>query len=130
MSLNESRLKIELESLQNVCETIHADFDRNKPVIVLNGFEFPDGWDPSVAAIRYKLSPSYPQKQPKAYIASKMRYHGQEPLTMSSFGEDGWTRYAIHKMSWDSDRHTLVTMTRMLYQSLQQPFKNNPIMNC
>jgi len=129
MSLNESRLKIELESLQNICKTIHADFDRKWPLIVLNGFEFPDGWDPSTAAIRYKLSPSYPQKQPKAYIPSKMRYHGEEPRTTLT-KKDGWTMYCIYQLPWDPDRHTLVTMTRIINQSLQRPHKKNPFEVC
>jgi ubiquitin-protein ligase len=127
MPYNESRLKTEIKNLpNNVCTDIHSDLEHG--YVGLEGFAFPEGWEPRKARIVFDVPEEYPNKQPLVYLREEMRYHGEKPEIMMNRGPDGWSRHCIHKLhDWNPNRHTLVTILRMVHSSLKSLNSSNPL---
>lgn len=126
--MDRARVLNEVAALSDAGASVAYDLDVGG--VWLAEFAFPAGWAPGAGAVRFDLPPSYPKTQPKVFIEERMRFHGGRPMTMHRTGPDGWSRYCIHDLSnWDPARHTLVTMIRLLTESLNDPTSANPVRN-
>lgn len=107
-------------------------YDLKKGLVMIKEIDFPKGWSPKTGSILYKIPKIYPRSQPSAYIPSKARYRGSIPEHMmykiNAFsGREEWSKWCINKLDWSPDRHTLVTMTRMMMVSLSHPNKDSVV---
>lgn len=124
--MNETRVKREIRTLREVCPAVTDDLDQ--AFVALEMWPFPPGWQPRTGAIVYDLPDTYPQEQPIAYLPDEMRYNGTRPMIMLRAGPDGWSKHCIHDLSdnWVPERHSLITMTRMIKESLKYPNDQDP----
>lgn len=126
--MDRARVLNEIAPLADICESLEYDLDKGE--VKLHGFEFPEGWTPSEGTIWFDLPETYPKSQPKVYIPERMRFKGGRPMTMLRQGPSGWSKYCIHELGdWEPKRHTLVTLTRMIVTSLNDPNTSNPVRN-
>ena len=124
--MNEERVNQEIHTLREVCPAVTDDPDQ--AFVALEMWPFPPGWQPRTGAIVYDLPDTYPQEQPIAYLPDEMRYNGTRPMIMLRAGPDGWSKLCIHDLSdnWVPERHSLITMTRMIKESLKYPNDQDP----
>lgn len=121
--MDKQRVWNEKEALQ---EQYPVAFDLNSGDLRVQ-LKLPSGWNESEAWVWVDLPETYPQSQPEVYISDELRYHGEEPRTMLDCQRDGWARYCIHGIEWNSDRHTTNTIIRLLATSLKAPNKRRPV---
>lgn len=126
MPLNQDRLMTEISTLADLCEAVDYDFTAGQ--VVLHGYPLPDGWNRETSRIWFDLEETYPAEQPDVYVPEGLRYHGQRPRIMMKTGPGEWNKYCIHRLhDWEPRRHTLVTLTRMIDTSLENPDSKNPL---
>lgn len=128
-TMDKKRVLRESRALTDICQSV--SYDLNEGHVALEMIPFPRGWAPRTGAIVYDLPDTYPQEQPDAYLPQQMRYNGSKPLIMLRSGPDGWAKHCIHDFSdkWVPERHTMVTMTRMIKKSLEHPNERDPWQN-
>jgi hypothetical protein len=116
----------EVDALEDVCPSVAHDLDQQ--FVALEMVPFPAGWHPDTGAIVYDLPDTYPQEQPDAYLPDNMRFEGERPLIMLRAGPPGWSKHCIHNFrdKWVPEYHSLLTMTRMIKESLKHPNESNP----
>ena len=124
--MDKKRVEREIHTLKKVSPSVTPDLDEQ--FVALEMWPFPPGWEPRTGAIVYVLPDTYPQEQPTAYLPDEMRYNGSRPSIMLRAGPDGWSKYCIHDLSdsWVPERHSLITMTRMINESLKYPDDEDP----
>ena len=125
--MDKIRIKREIRALAEICPSVTWDLE-DEGIVALEQWLFPPGWQPRTSAIVYDLPDTYPQEQPDAYIPEEMQYNGSRPLIMLRAGSDGWSKYCIHDLSdnWVPEHHSLITMTRMIKESLKHPNSQDP----
>lgn len=132
MNLDKADALEEIFALEDACQSIQ--YDLNRGIVKLEHIPFPAGWKPRTGSILYDIPDNYRQEQPRAFMPARMSYRGTKPMIMlmshkppAGFEESAWAEHCIHKMhDWDARRHTLVTMTRMIKDSLKKPNSNDP----
>lgn len=124
--IDKQRTKTEIRALADICQEITWDLDEGW--IELHGIPYPRGWQPRTGAIRFELPDTYPVGQPDAYLPEDMQYKGSRPMIMLRRGPPRWRKHCIHDFAdkLNPNYDTLVSMTRLIYRSLQQPNKHNP----
>jgi ubiquitin-protein ligase len=127
MTIDKSRVETEIELLKNDGFAVQYDLDK-KNFVALEMLPFPSGWNPDRGAIVFQLPDNYPLRQPDAYVPDHMTYEGQQPMIMLDSGPDGWSKHCIHDLrdKWVPEHHTMVTMLRMIQQSLEYPNDMDP----
>lgn len=106
----------------------------NRQVIV-ERFDFPEGWSPRFGAIRYDLPETYPRDMPTVYVSSEMSHEDGKPrhlmrwISPSDDGENKWSKWCIEEqnVNWDPNNDTLMKLTIMMRTSLTAPNADNPI---
>ena len=127
--MNKARVLREVKALRDVCRAVK--YDLNNRYVILGDIPFPQEWSPRVGAIRFELPPNYPADIPRAFMPAKMTYRGRSPeIKLDHRGPDGWSAHCIHygsfKDQWVADRHSMVTLLRMIQQSLKNPNDGDP----
>lgn len=124
--MDKIRVMQEIRALEDVSPSITYDLDQG--FVALEMWPFPRGWQPRTGAIVYDLPDTYPQGQPDAYIPDEMRFEGDRPRIMLRAGPPGWSKHCIHDLEdeWVPERHSMITMTRMIKESFKHPNDSDP----
>jgi len=115
-----------MEELLALQDKYTVQYDLEERWVELKAVQFPEGWQPRRGPVGFKLSSWHPTQQPKVYIPDGLRYYDCVPTHVVKTKQTGWNRWCIHELDWDEDRHTLVTMLRLLLSSMDQPDTANP----
>lgn len=110
---------------------MYSEADRR---VVIKRFDYPEGWDPRFAPMRYDLPETYPRDMPTVYVSGRVAYNGDSPTHLLSGlsprdDDDGeWSKWCIedHNTGWDPETDSLVKLTTMMRASLASPYSNNP----
>ena len=102
--------------------------------VVLERFDYPEGWTPRFAPLRYDLPETYPRDVPTVYVSSRVSYDNRKPQHLMtrispSDDDDGeWVKWCIedHNVGWDPNEDTLIKLTTMMRASLADPHSDNP----
>lgn len=111
--------------------THYSESDRQ---VVVERYDFPEGWSPRFGKLRYELPATYPRDIPTVYVPSEMSYEGSSPEHLLTFArpsddnEGAWSKWCIedHNVAWDPGRDSLVKLTTMMRASLAAPNSDNP----
>jgi len=108
----------------------YSESDRR---VVVERFDFPEGWDPRFGKLRYDLPGTYPRDIPTVYIPREQSYETGKPRHLlrgigPSGGDGTWSKWCIedHNVTWDPDEDTLIKLTTMMRASLAAPNSDNP----
>ena len=108
----------------------YSEADRR---VVVERFDFPDGWSPRFAKLRYDLPTTYPRGMPTVYIPRDMSHCDGKPRhLLRGIGpgsrEGSWSKWCIEdqNVGWDPASDTLVKLTTMMRASLSAPNSDNP----
>lgn len=115
-----------MEELLALQEKYDVAYDFEERWVEVQRVRFPTGWKPQTGSVGFQLSSWHPKSQPKVLIPDTLRYYDCVPGHVVKSRRDGWNRWCIHQLEWDEDRHTLVTMLRLLLSSMDHPDKANP----
>jgi hypothetical protein len=115
-----------MEELLALQDKYTVQYDLEERWVELKAVQFPEGWQPRRGPVGFKLSSWHPTQQPKVYIPDGLRYYDCVPRHVVKTKQTGWNRWCIHELDWDEERHTLVTMLRLLLSSMDQPDTANP----
>lgn len=114
-------------------ERYPTQYSESERRVVVERYDFPEGWDPQFGKLRYELPSTYPRDIPTVYIPSEMTYEGSRPIHLLTFsrapgGDEEWNKWCIedHNVSWDPERDSLVKLTTMMRASLAAPRSDNP----
>lgn len=120
------RVKREILALREVCQVVDYDLDSRE--VILRKIWFPDGWKPRYGDIQFKLGRNYPANQPAAYMSEDLLYNGEVPHIKLNSGPDGWNKHCIHDMAdeWVPDRHSMVSMLKLMRKSFRYPNQRQP----
>lgn len=121
----------EAEKLGDRYPVRYSEADRR---VILERFDYPKGWSPRFAQMRYDLPETYPRDVPTVYVSSRVSYEGQKPQHLlnrvhpSDDDDNEWSKWCIedHNVGWDPSRDTLLKLTRMMRASLANPYSDNP----
>jgi hypothetical protein len=110
-----------------------VEYSESERRLVLKRFDYPKGWSPRFAPLRYDLPKTYPRDIPTVYISNEVSYedgrlrHLMRNIAPSDNRED-WSKWCIeeHKAGWDPETDTLMKLTTMMRASLKNPNSNNP----
>ncbi|USZ68534.1 hypothetical protein NGM10_02050 [Halorussus salilacus] len=117
--MNDHRLHKELAALTEAY-TVRRRSDR---LVDLVRFTYPSDWTPQVSTLRYELPPDYPASAPAVHVPAQMAYQGEQDITRKKPSRfDGWDRWCV-RFGWEPRRHTLVSTTRQMMESLSDPAK-------
>ena len=121
----------EAEKLGHRYPVHYSEKDRR---VVIERFDFPEGWSPRFGAIRYDLPETYPRDMPTVYISSDLSHEDGKPKHLMTWlrpsdNKDQWSKWCIEEqnINWDPDTDTLVKLTVMMRTSLSAPNADNPI---
>lgn len=109
----------------------YSESDRR---VVLERFDYPEGWNPRFAGLRYDLPETYPRDIPTVYVSSSVSYaegsprHLLDRIHPPDDTEHRWNKWCIenHNVGWDPGTDTLVKLTTMMRASLANPASDNP----
>lgn len=121
----------EAQKLGDRYPVMYSETDRR---VVLERFDYPEGWEPRFAQLRYDLPETYPRDIPTVYVSSKISYNGSSPthllsgLSPREDADNKWSKWCIedHNVGWDPETDTLVKLTTMMRASLANPYSDNP----
>lgn len=118
--MNERRVYKEVAALTDEW-TVRQPGER---IIDLEGVRYPTGWEPAVNILRYVIPPDYPASPPTVHIPAEMAYKGKKRMRRKKSSRfDGWNRWCV-RFGWEPRRHTLVSTTRQMMESLSDPSKS------
>lgn len=115
-----------MDELLALREKYGVEYDLKQRWVVVHGVRYPSGWQPQTGKVGFKLSSWHPRGQPKVFLPDDLRYNGRQPEHLVRSRKAGWKRWCIHELDWDEERHTLVTMLRLLLSSMDRPDDANP----
>lgn len=123
--MRSARVHREISVLADSFETVMYDSDRN--VIIVDDYPLPAGWNHETTTIVIDLPDEYPCRVPDVYVPDDLRFEERTPQMLMSLAPDGWYRYDLYLLShhWIPERHTVVTVLRWLYHSLNNPNGDN-----
>jgi hypothetical protein len=107
----------------------YSEADRR---VVLERFDYPQGWTPRFGKLRYDLPETYPRDMPTVYISSTVTHESGSPRhemrSIHPAGDNTWNKWCIedHNVGWDPETDTLVKLTTMMRASLAHPSSDNP----
>lgn len=105
-------------------------YDEADRRVVIERFDYPEGWSPRFGAIRYDLPSTYPRDMPLVYITRGMSHEDGKPEhLMRRIGPgDEWSKWCIENQNvgWNPETDTLVKLTTMMRASLAAPNADNP----
>lgn len=109
----------------------YSESDRR---VVVERYDYPEGWTPRFGQLRYELPETYPRDVPTVFIPRKMECENSNLKHRLSYvtapGDDGddWAKWCIeeHNVSWDPGDDSLVKLTTMMRASLANPDSDNP----
>ncbi|WP_338739308.1 hypothetical protein [Haloplanus salilacus] len=121
----------EAEKLGHRYPVRYSEADRR---VVLERFDYPEGWSPRFAPMRYDLPTTYPRDMPTVYVSNEVTHeHGKPEHLLNRIGpaddaDDEWSKWCIedHNVGWDPGTDTLVKLTTMMRASLANPNADNP----
>jgi hypothetical protein len=126
--MDDERKEAEKAALKELCD--HVEFNLLRQEIRLNGFPLPDGWQPTETTLKYEIIVGYPQVPPVPKIPADVTYHGVLTDSIIDSSDHNWNTVCIHNMEmadwWRPERHTLVTLTRIVTQVMRHPLLENP----
>ncbi|MCY4730620.1 hypothetical protein KY092_08620 [Natronomonas gomsonensis] len=102
--------------------------------VIIERFDYPEGWNPRFAPMRYDLPETYPRDVPTVYVSGTVSYERGKPEHLlnrihPADDDDGeWAKWCIrdHFVNWDPERDSLVKLTSMMRASLANPNSDNP----
>lgn len=111
-----------------------VDYSESNRRVVLERFDYPDGWSPRFAPLRYDLPETYPRDVPTVYVSSRVTFKRGSPrhllnrIRPPDDDDNEWSKWCIedHNVSWDPTRDSLVKLTTMMRASLANPSSDNP----
>ena len=102
--------------------------------VILERFDYPEGWTPRFAPLRYDLPETYPRDVPTVYVSGKISHENGRPEHLlnrihppdDDSGE--WSKWCIenHNVGWDPKTDSLIKLTTMMRASLANPASDNP----
>jgi len=121
----------EAEKLGDRYPVRYSESDRR---VIIERFDYPEGWDPRFAPLRYDLPDTYPRDIPSVYVSGDVSYEHRNPEHLlnrihPSDDDDGeWAKWCIrdHRVGWDPKHDSLVKLTSMMRASLASPHTDNP----
>lgn len=121
----------EAEKLGHRYPVQYTEADRR---VVLERFDYPEGWAPRFGKLRYDLPETYPRDMPTVYISSTVSHedgspiHEMRSLTPADDDDGNWNKWCIedHNVGWDPETDTLLKLTTMMRASLAHPASDNP----
>jgi hypothetical protein len=110
-------------------------YSEDDRVVKVQSYPFPQGWDPRMGRLLYRLPSNYPTDMPTVYVPAGSRYEGRSPLHQLRHSQppgdaDGeWAKWCIeeHRTGWDPAEDTLLKLTQMMRASLTHPDTDNPL---
>jgi hypothetical protein len=101
--------------------------------VIIERFDYPEGWTPRFAKLRYDLPETYPRDVPTVYVSSSVSYEGGRPehlmssIHPSDDDDREWCKWCIrdYYVNWEPT-DSLVKLTTMMRASLEQPESSNP----
>lgn len=118
--MNEHRLNKEIAALTEAY-TIRRHSDR---IVDLVRFAYPSGWTPQVSTLRYEIPQDYPASPPAVHVPETMAFRGKRNIRRKRSSRfDGWNKWCV-RFGWEPRRHTLVSTTRQMMESLSDPSKS------
>ena len=109
----------------------YSEADRR---VVIERFDYPEGWNPRFAQLRYDLPETYPRDMPTVYVSSRVSHESGRPehlldrIHPPDDDDNEWVKWCIREYGagWDPKTDTLVKLTTMMRASLAEPNANNP----
>ena len=109
----------------------YSESDRR---VVIDRFDYPEGWSPRFAPLRYDLPETYPRDVPTVYVSSSVQWHQGRPQHLlnrihpADDDDQEWAKWCIedHNVGWDPTEDSLVKLTTMMRASLANPESDNP----
>lgn len=120
--MDRKRVMNEILALQ---EKFPVEYKLDEGVVQVKQVRYPDGWTPQNGHILYELSEVYPRSPPWVYIPEQLSYDGRSSHKLRS-DKSGYSKWCIDSLDWNPERHTLVTMTKLLLASMERPNADNP----
>jgi hypothetical protein len=121
------------EEARKLGDRYPVQYSESNRRVVIERFDFPEGWSPQFAKLRYDLPQTYPRGMPTVYIPREMSYVDGKPRhLLRGIGPDGddisWSKWCIenHNTGWDPSTDSLVKLTTMMRASLASPNSDNP----
>lgn len=111
-----------------------VEYSESKRRVVIERFDYPEGWSPRFAPLRYDLPETYPRDVPTVYVSSDLRYEDGWPehllsrIRPSDDDAGAWAKWCIedHNVCWDPVDDSLIKLTTMMRASLANPNSDNP----
>lgn len=110
-------------------EKFPVEYDLEAGVVTVKQVRYPEGWQPQTGHILYELSDVYPRTPPWVYIPKDVRYTEGRATHKLRSDKSGYSKWCIDGLDWNPQRHTLVTMTKLILASMEEPSKSNPYTN-
>lgn len=119
---------------KKLCDQYPVRYSEDKRTVVIERYDFPEGWKPRFGKLRYDLPSTYPRDMPTVYIPDGMKYRGGTPTHLLTFvkapGRDGgeWRKWCIEDQNipWDRENDSLIKLTTLMRASLERPNSDNP----
>ncbi|WP_207587106.1 hypothetical protein [Halomontanus rarus] len=99
--------------------------------LLLENYDYPDGWQPREAPLFIRYPDAYPRMQPAIYIPENLHYTQGPVVHRMQCKFDGWKRWCTHHIPWE--RFELVTtddnidFMDVVRASLAHPSVRNPL---
>jgi len=107
-------------------DTYPVEYSLDEGLVTVKQIQFPTGWQPRSGHILYELSEVYPRTPPWVYIPSRHTYQDGGTPHRLTCDKPGYHKWCLERLDWNPSRHTLVTMTKLLLASMEQPSSSNP----
>lgn len=128
MSITDRQIARDLHELSR-------DYRVDKPTtrrLVIQNWQYPTGWQPSVAPLLIRFPDHYPRTQPAIYLPQDLEYtigkvsHWFRRDTIEDHTGQ-WVRWCTHAMPWERDLEEF--LTHLIQPSLNRPHTTNPVRN-
>jgi len=121
----------EAEKLGDRYPVRYSESDRR---VIIERFDYPEGWSPRFAPMRYDLPETYPRDVPTVYVSGNISYERRRPEHLLNWvhppddDDAEWAKWCIRDqhVGWDPNRDSLVKLTSMMRASLADPHTDNP----
>ena len=108
----------------------------NNSRIVIENYDYPEGWKPRTAPLMLRFPDSYPRNQPAVYLPADTKYrswgHRAKHFYPTDLKSEGWRRWCAHELPWDTSIYHVykpgeVDFLSYIRASLEYPWKSDPI---
>lgn len=126
--MNLPRINTEIAALRQHY-TVAVNLKNEFPYVIVKDFDFGPDWRPRTGDVMLVLRSSHPQKQPVVLVEDHMEYlrgptkhwMSKLPAPRSIPNHRDWKRWCIHELNWNPNRHTLISIMRLMDRAFRKP---------